>query len=363
MPKFTSLIQSLPSSVPFVGPEALERRTGVAIRARVGANENVFGPAPSVIAAMKAAAQESWQYGDPENHDLKVALAAHLGVGPENICVGEGIDGLFGYAVRLFVEPGVAVATSQGAYPTFNFHAVGFGGKLATTPYVEDREEPACLLALAAREKAKVIYFANPDNPMGTVWPAANVQHLIDETPQDTVLMLDEAYTEFASDETRPLLDVSRRNVLRFRTFSKAYGLAGARVGYAIGHADVIKAFDKIRNHFGVARLSQVAALAALKDQAWLRHVLNEVQAARERIYAIARVNGLKPIPSAANFVAVDCGRDGAFARKIVDGLLSHGIFVRMPGVAPLNRCIRISCGTQEQLEMLANALPQALAQ
>jgi len=363
MPKFTSLIQSLPSSVPFVGPEALERRTGVAIRARVGANENVFGPAPSVIAAMKAAAQESWQYGDPENHDLKVALAAHLGVGPENICVGEGIDGLFGYAVRLFVEPGVAVATSQGAYPTFNFHAVGFGGKLATTPYVEDREEPACLLALAAREKAKVIYFANPDNPMGTVWPAANVQHLIDETPQDTVLMLDEAYTEFASDETRPLLDVSRRNVLRFRTFSKAYGLAGARVGYAIGHADVIKAFDKIRNHFGVARLSQVAALAALKDQAWLRHVLNEVQAARERIYAIARVNGLKPIPSGANFVAVDCGRDGAFARKIVDGLLSHGVFVRMPGVAPLNRCIRISCGTQEQLEMLANALPQALAQ
>ena len=362
MPKFTPLIESLPSSVPFVGPEALERRNGAAIKARIGANENVFGPAPSVITAIQAAAQESWKYGDPENHDLKIALAAHLGVAPENICVGEGIDGLFGYAVRLFVEPGVAVATSLGAYPTFNFHAVGFGGKLVTTPYVEDCEDLATLLALAARERAMVIYFANPDNPMGTVWSAADVQHLMDETPPHTMLMLDEAYTEFASDETRPPLDVSRRNVLRFRTFSKAYGLAGSRVGYVIGHADVIKALDKIRNHFGVARLSQVAALAALKDKAWLAHVIAGVKASRQRIYEIARANGLDTIPSAANFVAVDCGRDGAFARKIVDGLLSHGVFVRMPGVAPLNRCIRISCGTKEHLEMLSAALPQALA-
>jgi len=362
MPKFTPLIESLPSSVPFVGPEALERRIGATIKARIGANENVFGPAPSVITAMRAAAPESWKYGDPENHDLKVALAAHLGVAPGNICVGEGIDGLFGYAVRLFVEQGTAVATSLGAYPTFNFHVVGFGGRLVTTPYVEDREDPASLLALAGREKARVIYFANPDNPMGTVWPAADVQHLMDETPPHTMLMLDEAYTEFASDETRPLLDVSRRNVLRFRTFSKAYGLAGARVGYVIGHADVIKAFDKIRNHFGVARNSQVAGLAALKDQAWLIHVVAEVKASRQRIYEIARANGLDTIPSAANFVAVDCGHDGAFARKIMDGLIGQGVFVRMPGVAPLNRCIRISCGTKEHLDMLAEALPQALA-
>lgn len=335
---------------------------GAAIKARIGANENVFGPAPSVITAMQAAAKENWKYGDPENHDLKVALAAHLGVAPENICVGEGIDGLFGYALRLFVEQDIPVATSLGAYPTFNFHVTGFGGRLVTTPYVEDCEDPASLLALAKREKAKVIYFANPDNPMATVWPAGDVQRLMDETPSQTMLMLDEAYSEFARDETRPLLDVSRRNVLRFRTFSKAYGLAGARVGYAIGHADVIQAFDKIRNHFGVARLSQVAALAALKDQAWLRHVINEVQAARETIYAIARANGLKAIPSATNFVAVDCGRDGIFARRVVDELLMQGVFVRMPGVAPLNRCIRISCGTKEHLDMLATALPRALA-
>jgi histidinol-phosphate aminotransferase len=359
--KFTPLIESLSATVPFVGPEALERRSGNKIIARIGANENVFGPAPSVIAAMQAQAHDTWKYGDPENHDLKEALAAHLGLATDNVAVGEGIDGLFGYAVRLFVEQGVTVATSLGAYPTFNFHVTGFGGRLVTTPYVEDREDPATLLALAAREKARIIYFANPDNPMGTCWSAAEMQRLIDETPQDTMLMLDEAYGEFAPQGTLPPHDISRRNVLRFRTFSKAYGLAGMRVGYAIGDAQVIKAFDKIRNHFGMTRLSQVAALAALNDQVWLKHIVTEVQASRERIYTIAKANSLKAIPSATNFVAVDCGQDGAYARSVVEKLLQQGIFVRMPGVAPQNRCIRVSCGTKEDLDLLERALPKAL--
>ena len=361
MLKFTPLIDSLPSSVPFVGPEALERRSGGVIKARIGANESVFGPAPSVIKVLQDHVGDSWMYGDPENYDLKHALAAHLNVAPENICVGEGIDGLFGYALRLFVEPGVSVATSLGAYPTFNFHVTGFGGRLVTTPYVEDREDPTSLEGLAKKEKARVIYFANPDNPMGTVWLGPDVMRFIDAVPDYMMLMLDEAYSEFAPTNTRPAVDVKRKNVLRFRTFSKAYGLAGARVGYVIGHADIIKAFDKIRNHFGMPRLSQIAALAALKDQTWLTHVVEKVKASRRRIYEIANANGLKPIPSFTNFVAVDCGRDGIYARSIVDRLLPHGIFVRMPGVAPLNRCIRISCGTREQLDLLAEALPKVL--
>ena len=361
MPKFTPLIESLPSSVPFVGPEALERRHAKPIRARIGANESVFGPAPSVIAVMQAHAHDVWKYGDPENHDLKLALAAHHNIEPQNICVGEGIDGLFGYAIRLFIEPGTRVATSAGAYPTFNYHAVSFGGKLVTTPYIDDRENPAALLKTAATQNARIIYFSNPDNPMGTVWPAADVQALIDATPPQTMLMLDEAYTEFAEEATRPAFDVNRRNVLRFRTFSKAYGLAGARVGYVIGHADIIKAFDKIRNHFGIPRLSQIAAIAALKDQSWLQHVVERVTASRQHIYKIAESNGLRAIASSTNFVAVDCGRGGAYATRIVDGLLHHGIFIRMPGVEPLNRCIRISCGTPEHLDLLAAALPKVL--
>ncbi len=359
---FTPLIDTLPASVPFVGPEALERKSGNKIIARIGANENVFGPAPSVIAAINANAPDVWSYGDPENFAVKAALAAHLNISVDNIAVGEGIDGLFGLAVRLFVEPDTKVLTSLGAYPTFNFHVHGFGGTLLTTPYIADQEDPSSLIALAKHHRPRILYFSNPDNPMGTCWPAHEIQRLIEETPTETVLMLDEAYSEFAPAGTMPKLDVGRKNLLRFRTFSKAYGLAGMRVGYCIGHADVIKAFDKIRNHFGVGRLSQVAAVAALNDQAWLNHVVSEVEKSRQRIYEIALQNGLKPITSATNFVAVDCGQDGTYARKIVDGLLGHGIFIRMPGVAPLNRCIRISCGTPEHLDALAKALPQVLA-
>ena len=360
MTNFTPLIETLPSTVPFVGPETIVRRTGIPLRARIGANESVFGPSPKAIAAMQAAALESWQYGDPEVHDLRAAIAKHHDIGIDNVTVGEGIDGLFGLAVRLFVEPGVTVANSLGAYPTYNFHVSGFGGRLVTTPYVNDHEDPTSLLVLAKKENARLIYFANPDNPMGTCWKASIVQDLIDSTPAGALLMLDEAYHEFA-EGTVPALDMANPNVLRFRTFSKAYGMAGVRVGYALGHSRLISAFDKIRNHFGVNRMGQAGAIAALADQEYLRSVQIGVARAREKIYAIAQFNGLSSIHSATNFVAVDCGRDGAYARKIVDGLAAHGIFVRMPGVAPLNRCIRISVGNEDNLAALDEALPQAI--
>jgi histidinol-phosphate aminotransferase len=358
---FTPLVDRLPSTVPFVGPEAQERARGRIFRARIGANESVFGPSPKAIAAMEKAAAETWMYCDPENHDLKQALAAHHGIAPENVVVGEGIDGLFGYIVRLFVEPGITVASSLGAYPTFNFHVNGFGGRLVTTPYVDDREHPDSLLDLARRENARLIFFANPDNPMGTWWGAADVQRLIDRVPEGAVLCLDEAYGEFAPDGTLPRLDVSNPRVIRFRTFSKAHGMAGARIGYAIGEATLIKAFDKIRNHFGVNRIAQAGALAALTDHDHLAHVVKSVARARERIAAIARDNGLMPLPSASNFVTMDCGRDGNYARAVLKELINRDIFVRMPGVAPLDRCIRVSAGTDADLAAFAEVLPQAL--
>ncbi len=360
MNNFTPLIQSLPSTIPFVGPETIVRRTGIPLRARIGANESVFGPSPKVIAAMQDAALESWKYGDPEVYDLRKAIADHHAIAVDNVTVGEGIDGLFGLAVRLFVEPGVTVANSYGAYPTFNFHVAGFGGTLVTTPYVDDHEDPATLLDLARREKARLIYFANPDNPMGTSWKADVVQDLIDNIPIGSLLMLDEAYHDFAED-TLPPLDMENQNLIRFRTFSKAYGMAGVRVGYALGHPHLISAFDKIRNHFGVNRMGQAGAMAALADHGYLTSIKARVTRAREKIYAIARSNAFQPIQSSTNFVSVDCGRDGAFARKIVDGLATQGIFVRMPGVTPLNRCIRISVGTDENLGLLEQALPEVI--
>ena len=137
-------------------------------------------------------------YGDPENHDLKAAIAGHHGVKPQNVMVGEGIDGLFGYAVRLFLDPGDIVVTSRGAYPTFNFHITGYGGRLAFADYERDRESPEALLSLARSENARMIYLANPDNPMGSWWGADDIQAFIDQLPTGAVLCLDEAYGEFA---------------------------------------------------------------------------------------------------------------------------------------------------------------------
>ncbi len=361
-PRLTALTRSLPSSVPFVGPETQERTRGRPFAARLGANENIFGPSPMAIAAMAQAAGDSWAYGDPESHDLRAALAAHLGVGMDNIVVGEGIDGLLGYLVRLLVEPGDAVVTSDGAYPTFNYHVAGFGGVLHKVPYADDREDPEALIAKAAPVDAKLIYIANPDNPMGTWHSAARIQAMIDAVPDGALLILDEAYGEFAPRGTMPPLDVSDPRVIRMRTFSKAYGLAGARVGYAIGHAPMIKAFDKIRNHFGMARSSQLGALAALQDTDWLAEVQARVAAARRRLAAIAADNGLSSLPSATNFVAIDCQGDAEFAKRVLDGLIARDIFVRMPFVAPQNRCIRVSCGPDQALDRFAAALPGALS-
>jgi histidinol-phosphate aminotransferase len=137
--------------------------------------------------------------------------------------------------------------------------------------------------------------------------------------------------------------------------------MAGARIGYAIGEAGVIKGFDKIRNHFGINRAAQIGALAALKDQAWLQTVVKKVEEARTRINAIAEATGLEALPSATNFVAIDCGQDGAFARKVLAGLVEYGIFVRMPGIAPQDRCIRVSVGLPEDLDAFEEAIPHAL--
>jgi histidinol-phosphate aminotransferase len=361
-PRQAALCADLPSTVPFVGPEAQERARGARFRARIGANESVFGPSPKAIAAMAAAAAESWMYGDPENHDLKIAIAAHHGVKPDNVMVGEGIDGLFGYSVRLFVDPGEVVATSRGAYPTFNFHVTGYGGRLVFAAYDGDRESPDALLTLARADNARMIYLANPDNPMGSWWPAADIQTFIDRLPANTVLCLDEAYGDFAPAGVLPALDLSNPQVLRFRTFSKAYGMAGARVGYILGEAGVIKSFDKIRNHFGMTRIAQAGALAAIADQAYLREVVTKVAAAKARIGEIAAAHGLEALPSATNFVAIDCKRDGAFAKAVLTALIARHVFVRMPGVAPLDRCIRVSAGSSADLDIFAAALPEALA-
>ncbi|MEO1724326.1 MAG: pyridoxal phosphate-dependent aminotransferase [Pseudomonadota bacterium] len=359
----TPLAASLPATVPFVGPEKQERDRGAAFRARIGANESVFGPSPRAIEAMQAAASGVWRYGDPTSHDLRDALAVRLSVPPSSLVIGEGIDGLLGLAVRLFAGTGDAVVTSAGAYPTFNYHVAGFGARLVTVPYRDDAEDLDALAEATHRERARLVYLSNPDNPMGSWHGAGAIMDFVAALPKGCLLCLDEAYGEFAPEGTLPPIDTSDSRLIRFRTFSKAHGLAGIRLGYAIATPEIATAFDRVRNHFGVNRMAQAAGVAALEDDEHLSEVIAATDAARTRIGDIAAANGLTALPSATNFVAVDCGRDGDFARAVLAALLDEGLFVRMPGIAPLDRCIRIGCGTEEDLSALEAALPRALAQ
>ena len=358
---FTDIVQDLPASIPFVGPETLQRRMGMPFEARVGANESAFGVSPKAAEAMRAAIDDVSWYGDAACFELKQALCESHGVAPEEICVGAGIDALLGVLVRAVVSPGTPVVTSDGAYPTFNYHVNGFGGRLVKVPYRDDHEDREALLDRAAVEGAPLLYFSNPDNPMGTCYDAAAVQAMIDAVPEGRLMVLDEAYLEFAPEGTAPPIDTSDPRVVRMRTFSKAHGMAGARIGYAIAHRDVIAAFDKIRNHFEINRVAQAGALASWRDPEHIARVVAEVARGRAETYATAERLGLAAVPSATNFVAIDMGGDGERARAALAALQEERVFVRMPGVAPLDRCIRVTVGRPDERAYFDAALARVL--
>ena len=362
---FTRLAASLPPTVPFVGPEKMERERGCVFEARIGANESALGPSPRAREAMVAALEsgEPRLYGDPENRLLRDALARRHGVAPDEIVVDAGIDTLLGVTVRLFLEKDDVAVTSRGAYPTFAYHVAGFGGQLEQVPYERLHESPDALLAAAQAHAARLVYLANPDNPMGTRVSPDAVAILAGSLPDRCLLLLDEAYVDYTDEAVDPLnppLDTGDPRVLRFRTFSKAWGMAGLRIGYAIGHRDVIAGFERVRNHFGVNRLAQVAALASLGDAGHLERVRASVRAGRRRIEALADAHGIPWVPSVTNFVALDFG-DARRAEAVMKRLLDLGIFLRKPAVPPLDRHVRIGVGTDAELTALEAAFGVAL--
>jgi histidinol-phosphate aminotransferase len=353
---FTRVVAELPATVPFVAPEALERQSGRPFQLRLGANESAFGPSARVKEAMRAAADQVAWYCDPESYVLREALARHHGVSIEQIVVGSGIDDLLGLIVRAFLEYGQKAVTSLGAYPTFNYHVAGYGGNLERVPYRNDHNDLQALAETAARVGARLVYLANPDNPAGTWHTAGNLHAFLESLPGGCLLLLDEAYIDFAPADAIARIDANDPRVLRLRTFSKAHGMAGARIGYAIGDTQTIRAFDKIRLHFGVNLVAQAGALAALRDTAYLQEVVAEVKKGRQEYEELARSLGLTTLPSATNFVSIDVGGPER-ARALVAALGERDVFVRMPGAPPLNRCIRVTVGTADQRAAFAAVL------
>jgi len=344
--------------VPFVPPEALERRAGSELILRAGANESNFGASPSAREAMCRAVEKVHWYNDPEGFELRGELARRHGVSREEIVLGSGIDELLGLFVRLFVEPGDGVLTSLGAYPTFNYHVEGYGGMLQKVAYRDDCEDLQALALAAEKIGPKLVYVANPDNPMGTWHSAANIEAFSSGLPSGSLLLLDEAYADFAPIDAIPRIDGARRNVVRLRTFSKAHGMAGARIGYAICHRKIGAALDKVRNHFAVNRVAQAGALASLRDESFVHSVVEQVAEGRREYGEVASEIGVVALPSATNFIALDVGTSER-ARALVAGLLARGVFVRMPGVAPLDRCIRVTIGPASERRFFVEVLRQ----
>lgn len=351
---YTGIVAGLPATIPFVGPEAIERRTGRDFELRLGANESLFGVSAKVAEAITGELARVGWYGDPEAHEIRAKLTAALGLpSVAHIVMGAGIDELLGVLVRLVTEPGDAVVTSAGAYPTFNYHVAGFGGRLVRVPYRDDKEDLDALAEAVRREGAKLVYVSNPDNPMGSWHSAAAIEAFIESLPERVLVVLDEAYAEFARADSLPGIGFGDPRLVRLRTFSKAQGLAGLRVGYAMGEPELITAIGKIRNHFGVNRFAQAAAIAALDDPAFTASVVAEVERGRADYAATATACGCIPLPSATNFLTIDVGGPTR-ARAILQALEAERVFIRMPGAPPLDRCIRVTVGPASDRQRFA---------
>lgn len=352
---FNAIVGALPASTPFIAPETIERESGISFTARLGANESLLGPSPKARDAMRAAVDEIGLYDDPECFELRAAIAQRESVDIARVIMGSGIDDLLGSCVRMFLNPGDRAATTLGCYPTVTYHLAGYGARAATVPFKDYRNDLVGLADMARQSGARLAYLANPDNPTGSWYSGADVARLIAQLPDQCVFLLDEAYSEFAPPEAREGIPTDDPRLIRLRTFSKAYGMAGARIAYAIAPLEVAIAYNKIRLHFGVNRIAQVGALAALQDHPYLVSVVEEVARGREEYAALAREVGLPPLPSATNFVAMDTGSSER-ARALVHELAKRGVFIRTPASGPTT-LIRVSVGDAARRARFANAL------
>ena len=360
LPQPAAHVAAIPPMTPFVAPEELARRVGRTELLRLGANESAFGPSPRAIAAMRdAVAHTSW-YGDPESLELRAALAQRHRCTTDEIVVASGIDDLMGLIVRAYCAPGDACVATRGTYPTLFYHLNGYGARAEfAEPDADGGLQPDAIVAAVQRSNAKLVYVANPDNPSGSFVDRATLAQLREALPDDVLLFLDEAYADFVERDELPADAIDPRTI-RTRTFSKAYGLAGARVGYALASVETIAVFQKLRLHFGVNRTGQIGALAALADGAFLRGVVAEVERGRAEYHALAGDLGIRSLPSRTNFVCLEIGTR-AQAEAMVDTLLELGVFVRKPWAPPIDGFVRVTVGTPPERTALAERFAEAL--
>jgi histidinol-phosphate aminotransferase len=325
---------------------------------KLASNENPLGPAPAAIEAMKSEAAGVHIYPDGGGYKLRQALADHHGLGLENVVLGNGSNEIIELLCHCFLNPKAELIAAEHAFVVYKLMATLFGAKyveVADPDFIHDLEG----MADAITEDTRLVFIANPNNPTGTMVNQEALDRFMDRLPDHVVAVLDEAYYEFLDDAPDTVKYVREgRNVCVLRTFSKAYGLAGLRIGYGLASPQVAAILQKARQPFNANAMAQAAALAAMNDS---EHVAKTMQTNREGLAYYEQAfaaRGLEYVPSAANFVLVKVGDgDDLFAK-----MLRKGVIVRAMSGYKLPEWVRISIGTMPENERCIEVLDEVLA-
>jgi histidinol-phosphate aminotransferase len=322
---------------------------------KLASNENPLGPSPLAIAAIEKHLSSLHLYPDGSAFYLKAKLADKLGVSPSNVILGNGSNEIIEFTGHALMAPGTDVVVSQYCFAIYPIMARMFGANVITVPAHEYGHDLPAMLA-AITPQTRVVFAANPNNPTGTLAPREHMVQLLNEVPDNVLLVMDEAYIDFLSDPVDFLPFIRRDlkpNLLLMRTFSKIYGLAGLRIGYGIGHPDLTAALEKVRQPFNINTPAQVGAMAALDDDEHLQRTrqnnLNGLRYLEQALHDL----GLRFVPSAANFILVKIG-DG---QRVFSELQKLGIIVRPMAGYQLPEFIRISVGTPAENARCIDAL------
>jgi histidinol-phosphate aminotransferase len=352
-------IRGLPVYVPGRPIEEVERELKIHA-VKLASNENPLGPSPKAVEAAKRALADAHRYPDGGTHLLREALAARNGVSTEEIFVGLGSSEIIDLASRVLLRPGLRGLTSYGSYAPFSVAIRASGAELVLVPQKHFAFDLKAM-ASAITPKTGVIYLANPNNPTGTAFRAEEFSEFLASVPDGVLVVLDEAYIHYAPSlnlGSSPEAYRKRKNLLILRTFSKVYGLAGMRIGYAIGHPELLSAMNRLKTPFNTSGTAQAGALAALDDREHVERCISTNASERKRLSEGLAKLGLRPVPSETNFIFMDVGPE---AKGICDELLRLGVIVRPLAWMGFSEAIRISVGTAEENDKCLAAMEQIL--
>ena len=326
---------------------------------KLASNENPLGPSPLALDAIRACLSELARYPDGNGFALKAALCAQHGVKPEQVVLGNGSNDVLEFAARAFLKPGDSAVYSQHAFAVYPLVVQAVGARGIEVPAKDFGNDPQALLE-AIEDDTRLLFIANPNNPTGTLLPPAALLNLIEQVPRNVLVLLDEAYYEYLAPDVAPnsIAWLARfPNLLIARTFSKAYGLAGLRVGYGLAHPGVIDLLNRVRQPFNVSSVAQAAALAALGDHVHLQRSVTLNTSGMQQICEGLKRLGLSYIPSFGNFLSFRIGG----ATTMYQRLLKRGIIVRPLANYGMPEYLRVSIGLESENDKFLSALTGAM--